>query len=536
MKEKPFFVDAAYLNLPVRPGAPFSWVSLHELDGGLLYEFYAELDFQNPAYYVSCPLERWRGRRLHLRIEGEGERGLEGLLPEPARNGWTRDPDSARPKVHFTPYRGILGDPNGLYAMDGRYHAFFQHNPYGTQCGDWLDYCNFGWTPAVSGDLCRWREEDPLLLPDKFGPAFSGTAFVDEENASGMQEEGGPPPVLLFYTAAGGQSRRTRRDGIVQTQRLMVSTDGGRRFTPYAGNPVLPAVQWGNRDPKVFRHRESGRYILVLYAGEGYRYFVYGSPDLLHWDCLSEFAWDDWECPDVLEVPLEGEDGGTQMVFWSARGYWAPVSFDGTAFTKLAPARLFAPGGHIQCGQSFTHLPGRCIQLHRFNVGDPRALWYGAFSLPYELTSARLADGGYALRARPAREVDALEIDTVTLEGVPAGEGAYSLPAVSPCRIRIEAEFGEDGELDLRFGGFSIQASRRMGSLAGNGLPVDIDMGGRLLLDIFWDGPLAEVFETHSGKVLPLVSMEEGPRTPQLSGRSAQWKRITCSALSPGEA
>lgn len=89
----------------------------------------------------------------------------------------------------------------------------------------------------------------------------------------------------------------------------MVSIDGGEHFHPYAHNPILPNFCRGNRDPKVFRHRDSGRYILVIYSGEKYLYYVCASTDLLHWERLPDFQWSDWECPDVMEVPVEGRTG-----------------------------------------------------------------------------------------------------------------------------------------------------------------------------------------------------------------------------------
>ena len=61
MAQKEMRIDKPYLNLPVRPDAPIAWVNWERPDGGLLYELYAELDFDDPAYYVPCHVERWMG-------------------------------------------------------------------------------------------------------------------------------------------------------------------------------------------------------------------------------------------------------------------------------------------------------------------------------------------------------------------------------------------------------------------------------------------------------------------------------------------
>ena len=38
--------------------------------------------------------------------------------------------------MHFSPARGWRNDPNGLVRVDGEWHLFYQHHPFGDVWGD----------------------------------------------------------------------------------------------------------------------------------------------------------------------------------------------------------------------------------------------------------------------------------------------------------------------------------------------------------------------------------------------------------------
>ena len=87
--------------------------------------------------------------------------GMAGTVPAMADDGPDPATEQYRPYLHFSPERNWMNDPNGLVYEDGRWHLFFQHNPYGTRWG------NMSWGHATSTDLVHW-EEQPIAIPQGF--------------------------------------------------------------------------------------------------------------------------------------------------------------------------------------------------------------------------------------------------------------------------------------------------------------------------------------------------------------------------------
>ena len=140
-----------------------------------------------------------------------------------------------RPRYHFTPPQNFMNDPNGLVFYDGEYHLFYQYNPFGDVWG------HMSWGHAVSRDILRW-EHLPMALHEENGiMIFSGSAVVDWQNTSGLGING-EPPLIAIYTEHTSEE---------QTQNLAYSTDHGRTWTKYAGNPLIAIGVREFRDPKV---------------------------------------------------------------------------------------------------------------------------------------------------------------------------------------------------------------------------------------------------------------------------------------------
>ena len=161
-----------------------------------------------------------------------------------------------------------MNDPNGLIRVDGVYHLFYQADPNGMVHGP------MHWGHASSADLGVWRQEPIALYPDAEGQCYSGTAVAREGPVAAEFDAG--DGVLLFYTA---HIDRPGQKGLEQ-QCVAVASRDFKSFRKYEGNPVVAnpgPVDF--RDPKVFWHAESRRWIMVVTTGQAVS--IYSSRDAL---------------------------------------------------------------------------------------------------------------------------------------------------------------------------------------------------------------------------------------------------------------
>ncbi len=207
-----------------------------------------------------------------------------------------------RPSYHYAPAANWLSDPNGLVHANGEWHLFYQYNPHADQWG------HMAWGHAVSDDLAAWEELPPALIEDEQHLIFSGSAVIDETGSAGF----GAGAMVAIYTGAS-------RCGTHQVQCLAASTDNGRTWEKYGGNPVLDRGSADFRDPNVFWHAESARWIMVVAMSAENRALLFASADLRAWHELSAIEPAGcpgrlWECPLLIDVPVEGR-GQTRWMF-----------------------------------------------------------------------------------------------------------------------------------------------------------------------------------------------------------------------------
>jgi len=240
--------------------------------------------------------------------------------------------ETYRPQFHYSLPSGWIGDPNGLVYDDGLYYLF----SYGT------------WEGAVSKDLVHW-ENIPVKGPEPdpgSNAFFSGGAVVDNGNTSGFGTKKNPAMVAFYTSVQAGTG--------IQSQSLAYSTDHGRTWTRYAGNPVLDLQSTNFRDPKVFWYAPKKEWVMAVTLSDQYKIAFYTSKDLKSWTHASDFGPRGatsgvWEMPDLYALPVDGNKRQMKWVLSVSVGstgvQYFTGQFDGTSFTPDGPATYTAPAG-----------------------------------------------------------------------------------------------------------------------------------------------------------------------------------------------
>lgn len=489
-------IEKRYLHVPVAREGDSRMVLL--MDGDRVARYFKmawPTGNADPQYWSSTDVGPWQGKHLTVKIDPPAE-GLDFPTLCEQSDSIRRPPNAYRerhrPQFHFTPMVGWTNDPNGLVYLDGEYHLFFQHNPYGTEWG------NMTWGHAVSRDLVHWEEIGDALYADRLGTMYSGSAVVDHNNTSGFGK-GSTPPIVNFFTSAGAHSYEKRPF----TQSIAYSTDRGRTWTKYAGNPVVDHIDEQNRDPKVFWHKASGQWVMVLYLTRG-EFTLLASRNLREWRKLSDVPFPDGhECPELFELPVDGDRGNTRWVMWEGGGRHLIGRFDGKKFTPETDVLTSEFGNNNYAAQTWNDVPdGRRILIGWMRArGASESVYPGMpfnqqMTFPREL-SLKTTPNGIRLFMQPAREITKLHAKQHRKTGVALSTGQNPLSGIEGELFDIEAviELGQAKSVTLDIRGTPVVYDAVEGKLSclGKSAPV-APTDGHLDLRVLVDRTSIEIF------------------------------------------
>lgn len=308
--------------------------------------------------------------------------------------------ESQRPQFHFSVPSNWLNDPNGLVYFEGEYHLFYQYHPYDIVWGP------MHWGHAISKDLVHWEHLPIALYPDKHGTIYSGTVVVDSHNSSSFLPDAGLLAVFSYDN---------------QSQGVAYSSDKGRTWIKYEGNPIMPALAQDFRDPKIFWHSETQSWVMIISAGKELQFYT--SRNLLEWEFASRFWAGEiarvWEVPDIFPMMVnsikkwliivslisDAPAGGSGTRYFIG-------DFDGKTFTNDYPDEIlwFDWGSDNYAGTTWNNEPnGEHLFIGWMNnwayaKRTPASTWRGMMTIPRKLELIDTA-AGYRLRQMPIEAI-----------------------------------------------------------------------------------------------------------------------------------
>lgn len=218
-----------------------------------------------------------------------------------------------RPQYHLTPKTGGLIDPTDLIFYKGEYRV------------------NNGL--AASTDLIHWKFGDRARLSTDKESQMSGSVVYDKENTSGFGKNGKGPLVAVY----SGLQRSNR----TQYQCIAFSNDDGASWEIYVKNPVIDLNSTEFRDPQVFWHAETKKWVMAVAMAAQQKISFYGSSNLKEWEHLSDFGpmgavKGVWECPDIFPLYVDGKENNKKWVLAVSvqplAGQYFIGDFDGRTF------------------------------------------------------------------------------------------------------------------------------------------------------------------------------------------------------------
>lgn len=475
-------ITQRYLNIPVERASEMGVFQI-SVDGVQKREFPVQLAEHAIDYWIFLDVSEFKGSTITLtRSIGVANPSVQAALgriyqANQIEGAATLYKESNRPQFHFTVKRGWSNDVNGPIFYQGQYHLFWQAFPFGVKWDTGFMY----WGHAVSKDLIHWRELAPALMVGELGAAWSGTSFVDHQNAGGW----GKDALVLVYTAFDRISHK-------QVQCIAYSIDNGATFHSADGNPVVDSnSEVGSddtRDPKVFWYEPGKRWVMVLFEKDGMSFF--NSTDLKTWTRQSHHPGFH-ECPDFFELPVDGDNNHKKWILHGGSSSYEIGTFDGGKFTAESTVLHYAEGRNLRgddalyAAQSFGEMPdGRRIQMAWGRIQLEGMPFTQVILFPTEFKLKTTKDG-LRMQAVPIDEIAQLRTKARSWSTLTVADANQNLASSGsgPLDVKIQASLERGDRLTIRYDGNDLA------SVASQDLE-----NGRCQVEILIDKGIAEIF------------------------------------------
>ncbi len=434
-------ITGHYLNIPVGKEARMKPVKIN-VNGQTKMEFPVKLVEDTVDYWVYADVSEFIGKKIELVCPASPVSLKRIYQADKIAGSDSLYKEVNRPRFHFTVKRGWSNDINGPVFYDGQYHLFWQTFMYDLN----IDVDYMYWGHAVSKDLLHWTELPPALTMDSLGSPWSGTAVVDSNNASGF----GKNALVLYYTAFDKWSGK-------QVQCIAYSTDAGKTFQRYTGNPIIDSNrEWdtnSTRDPKVFWYEPAKTWVMVLFEKDGMSFF--NSADMKTWKRQSHFKGL-YECPDMFPLAVDGNPANIKWVLHGGSSAYFIGSFDGKVFTPETEMLEYAEGKNtdnndlLYAAQTFANMPdGRMVQMAWGRVQHYGMPFTQMMLFPTTF-SIITTEKGLRMVANPIAEIDQLHAASHIWGNLTITQANDKLKAIAPGSLHIKMNIAMQPGSDLR--------------------------------------------------------------------------------------
>lgn len=494
-------VNKRYLVLPVKNRATKHYLDII-VGAEVVRHFDIELAVEEEDFLIFLDMQEFDGKEAVIKLHNSADMPTKIMdkfkLSDRIPQADSIYKEALRPQVHFTSRRGWNNDSNGLVYYKGEYHLFYQHNPYGWGWG------NMTWGHAVSRDMVHWEELPDAIHPDELGTIFSGSAVIDKNNTAGFKT-GSEDVLVCIYTSAGGTNKWSKEVGSKFTQSIAYSNDRGRTFIKYDGNPVIEHINGGNRDPKVFWYEPGKKWVMALYLDDK-EMAIFTSKDLKSWteeSCLPDSFH---ECPEMFELPIDGDENETKWIFYGGNGDYYIGDFNGKKFTPETGKIKFNYGNCFYASQTFNNMPDeRRVQIAWGQCPTPGMPFNQMMLFPVELT-LRDTEDGLRMFAWPIEEIESLYSKKFVIQNKDVKAGQNPLESIKDKYLDISAEIEvTNGEF-----GFNIYGKRVIYNTAENILKCSNreakvkPVNGRFKLRLIVDRTSLEIFANDGEVYMPI--------------------------------
>jgi sucrose-6-phosphate hydrolase SacC (GH32 family) len=207
---------------------------------------------------------------------------------------------------------------------------------------------------------------------------------------------------------------------------------------------------------------------MALFEGTGISIFT--SDNLKDWQ-YSSHTPGFWECPELFEIPVDGDINNKKWVMYGASGTYKIGEFDGSTFI-MESGKHYYHRGALYAAQTYNNVPdGRRIQIGWGRIPAPEMPFNQMMTFPSELT-LRTTNSGVRLFIEPIDEIKSLHKGEYIWDNILlTKEKPRVFEQVNDPLLHIVAEF-------------EIQTGRGFG-LVVHGYKISYDMNHNLLNDTF---------------------------------------------------